>query len=286
MGGIINPEYMSFFSRLARPFTRLRVISRAIQGIGPAATLQLAWRSVAAACGQGPGTLYRIKVPGYRHPVTIRGGKSSDGYAFYQLLVMKDLEIFDLSSGGLMIDAGANIGMASLYLLNRYPALRVVAVEPDPGNFEVCRMNLEPFSDRVVFVKGAVWSSCGQLVFVSEQTEWNSHVRGTTNVVAGDPGPKEAAKETSVESFDMPALISLGGGGPVDLLKMDIEGSEAEVFRGNTERWLPSVRNIVIELHGPDCEKSFKGALEGYQYDGFPFRSVIVCRNLLAPASA
>jgi FkbM family methyltransferase len=271
---------MSFVTRVRQAFSRLRVISRAISGIGLPATLQLVRRRIAAAFGQGPETLYRIRVPGYQYPVSIRGGNSSDGFAFYQLLVMKDLDVLDLGSPSLVIDAGANIGMASLYLLNRYPSLKVVAVEPDPGTFEILCMNLRPFADRVVLVNGAVWSSCGQLVFVREQVEWNSHVRDMTNIHASGNRP-DAAIEMNVESFDIPSLISLGGGGPVDLLKVDIEGSEKEVFSKNVERWLPSIKNIVIELHGPECEKSFHGALEGYRYEGFPFRSVTVCRNLL-----
>jgi FkbM family methyltransferase len=193
---------------------------------------------------------------------------------------MKDLDVFDLGAPRLIIDAGANIGMASLYLLNRYPSVKIVAVEPDPASFELCRTNLAPFSDRVVLVQGAVWSSSGQIVFVREEQEWNSHVRDTQNVHAGrGSGP---ALETKVDSFDIPALISLGGGGSVDLLKMDIEGSEADVFGKGSDRWLPAMRNIVIELHGPECEKSFHRAMEGYQYEGFPLRSVMVCRNLLA----
>jgi FkbM family methyltransferase len=275
---------MRLSSLIGQPFSRLRVVFRAIGGVGLPATFQLFRRRAAAAFGQGADTLYRIRVPGYRHPICIRGGNSSDGFAFYQLLVMKDLEVLDLSSPGLIIDAGANIGMASLYLLNRYPSLKIIAVEPDPGTFELCRMNLSPYSDRVVFVKGAVWSSCGQLVFVREEVEWNSHVRDVTNTIAEPNRGPNTVSETNVECFDIPALISMAGGGAVDLLKMDIEGSEKEVFGKNVEGWLPSIRNIVIELHGPECEKSFRSALDGYRYEDFPFRTVRVCRNLVAPS--
>ena len=270
-------------SRVGLPFSRLRVISRAIGGVGPGATFQLVRRSVAAAFGQTSASIYQISVPGYPQPVSIRGGNSTDGFAFYQHLAMKDLDIFDLGTPKLIIDAGANIGMASLYLLNRYPSVKIVAVEPDPDTFELCRTNLAPFADRVVLVKGAVWRSCGELTFVREQAEWNSHVRDMENVHVGRNASPAPATELKVASFDMPALIAMGGGGPVDLLKMDVEGSEAEVFRGDAERWLPGIRNIVIELHGPECEKSFASALQGYKYEGFPLRSVMVCRNILAP---
>src|SRR4051812_18907371 len=172
---------MAFVSRVGSLLSRVRVLSRAMSGVGFLATIQLIRRQVAAALGQGSDTIYSIKVPGYQHPISIRGGKSTDGFAFYQHLAMQDLDIFDLGSPRLIIDAGANIGMASLYLLNRYPSVKVVAVEPDPDTFELCKKNLSPFQDRVVLVKGAVWRTCGQLVFVREESEWNSHVRDMEN---------------------------------------------------------------------------------------------------------
>jgi FkbM family methyltransferase len=258
------------FSAAGRALSRARVLYRAVAGIGPLATLQLLRRRAGALFGQDSSTLYRIKVPGYPHPVTIRGGKSSDGFAFYQILVMKDFDILnDLGSPKLIIDAGANIGMSSLYFLNRYPSVRVVAVEPNPETFELCRVNLAAYSDRVVFVKGAVWSSCGRVALVREEVEWNSHV------VPGDGN-----SETSVDSFDVTSLIAAGGGGSVDFLKVDIEGGEAEVFGKNSETWLPSVKNIAIEFHGDDCERNFFSALKDYEYEGFEYRTVQICQNI------
>lgn len=245
-----------------------------MRAIGLPATAQLFRRRVAAAFGQTSRALYTMKVPGYKHPVTIRGGNGSDGFAFYQIHVMRDFDILgDLGSPRLIIDAGANIGMTSIYFLNRYPSVRIVAVEPNPETFEICQKNLAPFSDRVVLLKGAVWSSCGRVVLEHGELEWNSRVRN-----AG------ASEQASVESFDVPSLIAQGGGGPVDLLKVDIEGGEAEVFGNRPERWISSIKNIIIEFHGDQCEKNFFKALEGYQYEGFPFRTQMVCENIRSAA--
>jgi FkbM family methyltransferase len=247
----------------------IRVLYRALRGVGPWATFQLVRRRLGAAFGEDSSTLYRIRVPGYPQPVAIRGGNSSDGYAFYQILAMKDFDILGDLKPSLMIDAGANIGMSSLYFLNRYPSIRIVAVEPNPETFAICRMNLAPFADRVTLVHGAVWSSCGRVALVREKVEWNSHV-------VEDKGNSDAL----VDAYDVPSLIAMGGGGTVDLLKVDIEGGEAEVFGKNPERWMPAVKNIVIEFHGDQCEKNFFSALEPYRYESFPYRTVTVCRNL------
>ena len=268
---------MSFWDS---PAGRVRALYRAVRGVGPAATMQLVRRRVAAAFGQTNTALYKIKVPGYPNPVTIRGGNGSDGFAFYQHLAIKDFDILnDLGSPRLMIDAGANIGMASLYFLNRYPGLKIVAIEPDPETFEICKRNLAPYAGRVVLIKGAIWSSCGRVLLEKGELEWNSHVVALENGVAQNGASKNGA-DAAVDAYDVPALIAAGGGGMVDFLKVDIEGGELELFGKNEQAWLPAVKNIAIEFHGDDCEKTFFQALKGYDYDGFPYRTVTICQNL------
>src|SRR6476620_11843470 len=64
-----------------------------------------------------------------------------------------------------IIDLGANIGLASLYFLNKCPHARVVAVEPDPSNFELLSRNLQPFllHEQVTLLPGAVAAEAGTL---------------------------------------------------------------------------------------------------------------------------
>jgi FkbM family methyltransferase len=197
---------------------------------------------------------YVLRIPGYSHPVVIRGGQSSDAIALYEVMVTREYELTaKLDSPAFIIDGGANIGMASLFFLNRYPASRVVAVEPDPANFEICRMNLETYGDRVILIRGAIWKTAGHLALESTQQEWTTKVRD-------DPSG-------AVEAFTLPSLIALGGR-KVDLLKLDIEGSEGELFGLRAPEWLPLVRNIAIELHGTDRKDGFFAAIAGYRYDG------------------
>lgn len=157
-----------------------------------------------------------------------------------------------MDSPAFIIDGGANIGAASLYLLNRYPTARVVAVEPDPANLELCRLNLAPYGDRVVLIHGAIWKSEGRLTLETGRQEWVSSVRD-------DPSG-------SIEAFTMPSLIAKAGG-RVDLLKLDIEGGESAIFGPNASEWLPSIRNIAIELHGEDHKARFFAALADYRFD-------------------
>lgn len=234
------------------------------------ATLQLVRIRLAA----GKHTTYSVRIPKYPYAITIRGGQSTDAWALYELLVMQEYALVaDLDSPAFIIDGGANIGIASLYFLNQYPAVHIVAVEPSPANFEILSKNLAPYAEQVTLIQGAIWKSSGRLrLEPGREGEWRTSVRC---VDSGESG--------SVEAFTVPALMAYGNG-IVDLLKLDIEGSESEVFGPEAQQWLPAVRNIAIELHSKQCADRFFGALAGYQYDLHKHHkdNVIVCRNLRA----
>jgi hypothetical protein len=77
----------------------------------------------------------------------------------------------------------------------------------------------------------------------------------------------------------VPGLLRLAGARQVDLAKIDIEGSEVDVFAGDTQ-WLSCVRNICIELHGENCEQVFLNALRAYNYDRVQHGENTFCLNL------
>jgi FkbM family methyltransferase len=259
------------WDRIRWLITRPRALWRAWTKLGLRPTLQL----VRIRLALGKQRTYSVRIPQYPYAITIRGGQSTDAWALYELLVMQEYALVaDLDSPAFIIDGGANVGIASLYFLNHYPSARIVAVEPSPDNFEILRRNLAPYAERVTLIEGAIWKSSGRLRLEAGQEEWRTSVRC---VDSDDPG--------SVEAFTLPSLIALGGGN-VDLLKLDIEGSESEVFGPDAQEWLPVIRNIAIELHSKECRDRFFGALAGYQFDLRKHHkdNVIVCRNICAPA--
>jgi len=180
----------------------------------------------------------------------------------------------NISPPSFILDLGANVGYSSAYFLNCFPAATVLAVEPDPDNFELCRKNLAPYGDRVHVVRGAVWSKRCKLTLsrsaFGDGREWATQVH--EGEVDND--------EEFVESWDVSSLMELAGIQDVDLLKVDIERSELEVFKF-TSAWLKNVRTICIELHGDDCREVFFGALKEFQYSAESSGELTICRNLL-----
>jgi FkbM family methyltransferase len=230
---------------------------------------------IKGALGLPQSATLAIKPRQAMYPVSARLGGSSDIEVFSQIFVVDEYScVSDIDSPGLIFDLGANVGYSSAYFLTKFPMANVVAVEPDPANFEVCLRNLTPYGDRVKAVCGAVWSSRSKLALsrgtFGDGREWATQVREIEG--------KDALEE--VEGWDIPSLLNLAGGEQIDLLKVDIEGSEIDLFGPQSLAWLPKVRNICIELHGPGCEDVFFHAVRGFDYQLVRFGELTVCKNL------
>jgi hypothetical protein len=65
----------------------------------------------------------------------------------------------------------------------------------------------------------------------------------------------------------MDTLIRMSGSSEIHLVKIDIEGSEAELF-GSNLAWLQAVRCLAIEFHGDSRERiSFDELMAGNGFD-------------------
>jgi FkbM family methyltransferase len=218
----------------------------------------------------------RLRIRGYPHPVRMRPG-TSDVHAFHQIFIAREYDCLgevDVGGGGpvLIVDCGANVGYASVYFLNKFQQAHVIAVEADRGNFEICRQNLAPFGARATVIHSAIWSHRAALKLRKEggrETEWGIRVEEV------DPG------DADMEGTSIAAILDESGFLAIDVLKIDIEGAEAAVFAGD-HGWLASVKNIVIELHGENCTRSFFDAMVRYQFDLSTSGELTVCRNIHA----
>ena len=215
-----------------------------------------------------------IKPPDVLFPVAIGTRPVSDEYVFDQIFVRHEYApVSDrLNDQKFILDLGANVGYASAFLASRYPDARILAVEPDPRNFELCCRNLKPYGDRIRVLKGAVWSQCSKLALSHELGDGMA-----TQVMAA-----ERESEADVVAWDIPTLLDLARVETADLVKIDIEGSEAELFAVDAARWLPRVHNICIELHDQHCRDVFFDALTSFDYELAEMGESTVCLNLRA----
>lgn len=223
------------------------------------------------------GTMAALESRHCSTPLYARGG-TSDLSVFYQIFVEREYACLDDARGvKFIVDCGANVGYSSAYLLNRFPEARLIAVEPDADNFRMLEINLAPYRERCTLIQSGVWSCATGLVVSPVRQgsgdEWGITVRQCL--------PGEAAM---VDAVDLGSLLRDSGEARISILKIDIEGSEREVFASNVDGWIDRFDNLVIELHGDECETAVRRALRGQPIDYSTSGELTVCKRARSPA--
>ena len=144
--------------------------------------------------------------------------------------------LFDSSDSPKILDLGANVGCFALRAFKLSPNVSVVSIEAAKDTADVLRHNQErnpSLSWQVIH--GAVWSNDGPLSL--ERTN-NSTGHQVSNNNVGE----------QLEGFSLETILKCVGWRHVDLIKMDIEGAEAEVIPGS-EDILRNCDYLIIEIH-------------------------------------
>ncbi len=160
-----------------------------------------------------------------------------------------------------VIDLGANIGLAALYFAAHYPSCRLFTVEPHPGTYQMLTRNLGDLirEARCRTLKAAVWKDETTLVGDFDEPEhYSAFAMREATSASGD--------ELQTVGLSMPAIIAESGFDTIDILKVDIEGAEVELFKGDVS-WLSRVRCIAIEFHADSRAASeFDGLMQQYGF--------------------
>jgi FkbM family methyltransferase len=209
-------------------------------------TLQRARENIA------PPELLVVRSRFARYPLYCRRG-TSDREAFGQIFSHREYRCLDhVQRAELIIDCGANVGFSSAYFLSRFPLGHVIAVEPDGCNCIALRRNLAPYGARVRLVQAGVWPrAVGLKVIDASCGDGKEWARGVRECL-----PHETP---DVSAVDIGTLLDESGHSRINILKIDIEGSEQAVFEAPTP-WLERVDHLVIETHGSDCEAAVRRA--------------------------
>lgn len=150
-----------------------------------------------------------------------------------------------------IIDAGAHIGITTLYFKKKYPESKIIAFEPDKQNCLLFEENMKVNNIHgVVCVNAALSNKKGTAsLFTSNENE-NPWTWGNT-IVKNLWGPNDPDnKEIQVSTVLLSDYIT----SPVDILKLDIEGAEEIVLYEIKEK-LFLINNIVLEFHGTKFNK-------------------------------
>lgn len=201
--------------------------------------------------------LTEVKVPGIKHPVYFRR-RSSDEYIFQHIFIREEYNFEVGSTPASIIDAGANVGFAAVYFANKFPGATIICLEPESGNFKLLQKNIAPYPNIIPIQKG-LWNKTAYLQIIDAGLDnWGFTVQ-------------ECSKETpgAIEALSLTDIMQQYQLSNLDLVKIDIEGSEKEVLEaGDLHQWLSTCDTLAIELHDrmkPGTSKALFQALQPYQ---------------------
>jgi FkbM family methyltransferase len=223
--------------------------------------------------------VFRWMIPGVG-PASLRPG-TTDTEVFRQVFVHREYDLaklrrldqvktlYDaiLADGRvpLIIDAGANIGVASLWFAHQFPRARIIAVEPEPANAALCRTNVATLGN-VRVEEAAIGASPGHITLDNPaQKAWS---------------PRSERSDSGIPIVTMNELVKSVPDAELLIAKIDIEGFESDLFAANLQ-WLDRARVVIVEIHDwmlPGRKTSF--SLQRAMADR-PFEIMISGENLV-----
>ncbi len=176
-------------------------------------------------------------------------------------------EIYKIETNSLepiIFDVGAHIGLATLYFKIKYPNSKIFAFEPNPNIFPILEENIicNDLKNVELFNIGLTNTKGIQDFYVDcSGKDCFSTGSFTPNAWNG----KQKTINIKVETDMLSKYISK----TVDILKMDVEGSENEILKDLQEqKKLQLFKNIIIEFH-PIGGRKYKKLVEILEENGF-----------------
>lgn len=200
--------------------------------------------------------LITLQLPRLKEKVYLRK-KTSDIGVFQEIFIDRNYQsLISLKNQNVIIDAGANIGLFALYLLGEHPHLRIFCIEPEDSNFALLQKNTAGYQN-VTVLKHGLWNCQAYLKFVDLTTsKWAFQLIESNR------------NNYDIHGISIADICRDHQLHQVDILKIDIEGSEKEVFENNTA-WLSKVKNLMVETHEdmrPGSTSSVMNAVSSYHF--------------------
>ena len=200
--------------------------------------------------------MFKFQLKGYKFPIYLRG-KTTDTQVFKQVFLEKEYKYkYDFPTNNI-IDCGANVGYTTLFFANKFPKAKIIGIEPETSNLKMMEKNCKNYKN-ITILKGGVWSKTSELTISNKNAHhWSFQVKEV---------PKGKGEFKGYSLNDIMKKYKLES---IDILKMDIEGSEKEIFKNNYEQWLSKTKLGFVEVHERHAKgvtKIVNNRLNQYKY--------------------
>lgn len=229
--------------RAGRPRDKLRLAAMSVRH-------HLAARGIALP---NPGRQTDVRIHGFDLRV-----RANDYFILLELLGLGayDIDLMPIGPIGAVLDLGANIGVATIFLSRRLPrATTFVCVEPSSGSFALLEHNLGRNTPNAHAINAAV---------TDEPTTVTIHEGARPALTSvRRAGPRSHGHQ--LPGMTIAQILDACGLARVDLMKLDAEGAERELFAA-AHTWSDRVGAVLAEIHPPLTVESAADQLTAHGY--------------------
>ncbi len=169
-----------------------------------------------------------------------------------------------------IIDLGANIGIETIRFAKLYPMAKILAIEAEQRNYKLLQVNTSMLVSVSCF-NIAIWDKPAKLNFSSDSESAQSWFL----VEAGNDEEADIIG-TPFDNFLKEKNIT-----NIDILKVDIEGAEYELFSNNINDWIHFVKVVVMECPDSDKPETLRYIFQKLSLVNYNFNSYLHGENII-----
>lgn len=208
--------------------------------------------------------------------IQVRAGSTDSAEV---IIINSDVEYprkyFPKTDAPLILDIGANIGAFSIYI-SRYLSSRsptIHAIEPSSHNYQYLINNIELNGMKNIIPHQLAISSISRLAQLDISSDYDAY-----SLLHTPPSPNIKTEQVNVQTLEV--FCSKNNINHIDLLKIDIEGGEYQLFRQSHEFIQKNVSQIFIELY-PSGQNNIDTFIRDFVINNYKIIDRIMNRTLV-----
>jgi len=174
----------------------------------------------------------------FENTILLRTG-TSDFRLYHDIFFNSQYNISLQENPKVIVDAGANIGLSVLFFAHKYPNAKIIAIEPESSNFDLLKHNTRNYPNIICLKKGLWYKKCFLKIDDTSIDKWAF----TLTEVEENEG------KDLIDAISLDDIFLMYGLSKIDLIKIDVEGSEKEIFEHISVDTLSKINAVIIETH-------------------------------------
>jgi len=170
-----------------------------------------------------------------------------------ELSTYKSIFNLNFKPGDIILDLGANLGIISILLSKKFPFTKIYSFEASIINYNNFIKNINSNGcTNINPFNLAVWSESNKILEIP-----TSPTNSGGSSIFYKPEFYQMYPITKVKTISLSDIFLNNNIDSCKLLKIDVEGSEYEIFKNLKPEYYNKINNIAIEFHKCEAAKSF-----------------------------